>query len=287
MTTDAFTAPAPPPAAPSGSPAGPVSSEPEQRGASGVHQLLVLTERQIRSMYGDRRLALFSLLQPLVMLLLLNEVFGSLADPAEFPHGTRYIDYLMPAILVTTGISSAQGAGVGLIRDLQSGIMARFRVLPTRLGLVLVARSVADLLRISSELLVLLSAGWLFFGFRPGGGVLGALAALALTLFVVWSLIWGFIALAAWLRNVEVMSGIVVFLVFPLTFASNAFVPISVLPQWLQVVARGNPISYAVDGARRLALGWPVGWSVPGAVLTGTVLGTACMVWAFRSFRRP
>ncbi|MHA5053332.1 hypothetical protein [Streptomyces sp. SD15] len=85
------------------------------------------------SMYGDRRLAVFSLMQPVIVLLLLSEIFGSMANPDDVPHGMRYIDYVVPALLVTTGIGSAQGAGVGLVRDMDNGIAARFRVLPANL----------------------------------------------------------------------------------------------------------------------------------------------------------
>ncbi|MFE2053917.1 ABC transporter permease [Streptomyces sp. NPDC059459] len=265
-----------------GTPVGPV-----WRGAGLGTQLWVLTARQIRSMYGDRRLALFSLMQPVIMLLLLSEIFGSMADPADFPQGVRYIDYVVPALLVTTGIGSAQGAGVGLVRDMDNGMVARFRVLPARLFLVLVARSLADLVRVFTELVVLVAVGVVLLDFRPAGGVWGTSAALLLTLFVIWSLIWGFIALAAWLRSVEVMSSLAVLVMFPLMFASSAFVPLDALPEWLRSVAHLNPVTYAVDSARRLALDWDPGWSVPGALLTSTALMAVGMYVAGRSFRRP
>ncbi|MER6168073.1 ABC transporter permease [Streptomyces violaceorubidus] len=257
------------------------------RGAGAMTQLGILTARQIQSMYGDRRLALFSLVQPIIMLLLLSEVFGTMADPSDFPHGVRYIDYVVPALLVTTGIGSAQGAGVGLVRDMDNGMVARFRVLPTRLPLVLAARSLADLVRVTTELAVLLVVACVMLDFRPAGGVLGTAAALLLTLVVIWALIWGFIAFAAWLRSVELMSSIAVLVMFPLMFASSAFVPLNVLPEWLRMVARLNPITYAVDGSRKLALGWDPGWSVPGALATSAVLLVVAVCVAVRTFRRP
>jgi ABC-2 type transport system permease protein len=260
---------------------------PGWRGAGPTTQLRVLTARQIRSMYGDRRLALFSLMQPVIMLLLMSEIFGSMANPGDFPHGVRYIDYVVPALLVTTGIGSAQGAGVGLVRDMDNGMVARFRVLPTRLFLVLVARSTADLVRVLTELVVLLAVGVGMLGFRPSGGVAGTLAALFVTVFVIWSLIWGFIALAAWLRSVEVMSSLAVLVMFPLMFASSAFVPLGALPDWLRVVAKLNPVTYAVDSARRLALGWDPGWSVLGALATSAALMALAMYVAAHAFKRP
>ncbi|MEU7137638.1 ABC transporter permease [Streptomyces sp. NPDC046261] len=257
------------------------------RGHGPATQLWVLTGRQVRAMYGDRRLALFGLLQPLIMLLLLSQVFGSMTRPSQLPHGVPYIDYLMPALLVTTGISSAQLAGIGLVKDMHNGIVARFRTLPVRLPLVLAARSLADLLRIFTELVVLLVFATAVLGFRPDGGAAGAVAALLLSTFVIWGLIWVFIALAAWLRKVEVMSSISVFFMFPLMFASSAFVPLDNLPTWLRAVAQVNPVTHAVSGARRLALGWELGFAVPGALGAGAVVLAVAGFVAVRCFSRP
>ncbi|MFI0820745.1 ABC transporter permease [Streptomyces sp. NPDC021098] len=263
------------------------STDARWHGAKIATQLSVLTGRQLRSVYSSRRLVVFSLLQPVIMLLLFSQVFGSMADPADLPHGVRYIDYVVPALLITTGIASAQAAGVGLVGDMNNGMVARFRVLPTRLSLVLVARSLADLFRVATQLCVLLVVAYVVLDFHPAGGLPGTAAALILTLFVIWSLIWGFIALAAWLRGVELIASIAALVMFPLTFVSSAFVPLSALPEWLRWVAHLNPVTYAVEGSRRLALGWDPGWSVPGSLATGVAFMSLAVCVAVRAFRRP
>ncbi|WP_018788093.1 ABC transporter permease [Micromonospora sp. CNB394] len=257
------------------------------RGTGAFTQLRVLTARQLAVVYGDRRIALFTVLQPIIMLMLFSQVFGSMADPASFPGGVRYVDYLIPALLVTTGIGSAQGAGLGLVREMESGMVARFRFLPVSPPLVLVARSLTDLVRVLGQLLTLLACGWVVLRFEPTGGLAGLGAAVVLALLMSWSLMWVFIALATWLRSIEVLSSVGFLVTFPLMFASSAFVPLDALPGWLQLVAAFNPVTYAVEAARHLALGWSAGGTVLAALATSLGLAVCAALVAVRGYRRP
>ncbi|KAA2265234.1 ABC transporter permease [Solihabitans fulvus] len=250
-------------------------------------QILVLTTRSLRAVVRDPRMIIFSLLQPLIMLLLFSQIFSSIANTPDFPRGVNYIDYLMPAILVNTAMQSALQAGVGLINDMKNGVLARFRSLPIRLGSVLVARSLSDLVRTAIQLLVMLLFATVLFGFSPSGGVLGVLAALALALVVGWGLSWAFLAIATWLRNAEVMQMVGFLAMFPLMFASSAYVPVRGLPGWLQAVANVNPLTHAVDAARNLALSHPVGGGALAAIVTSLVIAAVGAVFAVRGFRRP
>jgi ABC-2 type transport system permease protein len=259
------------------------------RGAKASTQLLVLTGRSVRALFADRRVVLVSLLQPLLMLFVISQVFGAIVDTANLPAGVPYIDYLVPAILVTTGIGPAAGAGVGLIRDMDSGVLARFRALPVSLPLVLVARSVADLQRVAVQLTLLLICAVLLFDFTPAGGPLGVVLALLLALLAIWALTWIFLALAAYLRSAEAMQSIVFVVTFPLMFASSAFVPVDRLPGWLQAVAVVNPLTHAIDASRHLALGTAAGAGAAVAVgislAVATVAGTAAARWFSRPHR--
>src|ERR1700742_2940181 len=202
------------------------------RGTNVLSQVGILTMRSLRAIIRDPRMIVFSLLQPLIMLLLFSQIFSSIAKTPGFPAGVSYIDYLMPAILVNTAMGSAVQSGVGLVNDMKNGVLARFRSLPIRMGSVLVARSMSDIVRTGVQLLMMLIFATLVFGFSPAGGLLGVAAAWALGLVVGWGLGWLFIAAGAWLRNAEVMQMVGFLLMFPLMFASSAYVPISGLPGW-------------------------------------------------------
>jgi ABC-2 type transport system permease protein len=257
-------------------------------GASIGTQIMVLAGRSLRAVVRDPRMVIFSLLQPLVMLLLFSQIFRSIADTPSFPHGVGgYINYLMPAILVNTAMGSAIQSGVGLVTDMKNGVLARFRSLPIALGSVLVARSVSDVVRTAVQLLLMLVFGTVLFGFNPAGGVLGVLAAWALGLLVGWALGWIFLAAAAWLRNAEIMQMVGFLLMFPLMFASSAYVPVTGLPGWLQAVAKVNPMTSAVNAARDLALNLPVGNGVLVALLASVILASVGSTLAVIGFRRP
>ena len=261
-------------------------THPSWRGTNVATQIMVLTGRSLRAIIRDPRMIIFSLLQPLVMLLLFSQIFASIAKTPGFPHGTSYIDFLMPAILVNTAMGAAVQGGVGLVNDMKNGVLARFRSLPIRLGSVLVARSLSDMVRTGVQLTIMLIFAALLFGFAPAGGLPGVAGAWALGLIVGWGLGWVFIAAGAWLRNAEVMQMVGFLLMFPLMFASSAYMPVDSMPTWIRFLARGNPLTYAIDATRALALGRPVGWSIVWALglVTATALlgGTA----AARNFRR-
>lgn len=257
------------------------------QGAGAPRQVLVLTLWCLRTLVSDRRVIVFILLQPLIMLVLFTQVFGAIVNPASLPPGMSYVDYLLPAVLLTTGIGPAVAAGSSLVREMDRGALTRFRAMPLGLHWVLVARSLSDLCRVAVQLLVLLAAGTLFFAFTAGGGVLGSLAAFLVALLVVWSLMWIFLALGAWLRSPEIMQSIGFVLMFPLMFASSAFVPLESLPSWLRAVAVVNPMTYAVNAARHLSMGEPVGTSVLLAVGTGAGVLFVAGFLATVGFRRP
>ncbi|MFD1145696.1 ABC transporter permease [Saccharothrix hoggarensis] len=256
------------------------------RGTDFGTQVLVLTQRSLRTLVSDPRMIVFSVLQPLIMLTLFSQIFAGIAQTPGFPQGVAYIDFLMPAILVNTAMQSALQAGVGLVTDMKNGVLARFRSLPIRLGSVLVARSLSDLVRTASQLLLMLVFAVVVFGFSPAGGFVGVMAALALALAVGWGIGWIFLAIAAWLRNAELMQTVGFLAMFPLMFASSAYVPISGLPGWLQAVANVNPLTFAVDAARALALDHPV-TGVVGALVTSAALAAVGWVAAVRGYRRP
>ncbi len=230
---------------------------------------------------------IFSLLQPLIMLLLFSQVFSGMAGTANFPTGVSYINYLMPALLVTTGVGAALQSGIGLVSDMKNGVLARLRSLPINHSSVLVARSLSDLIRTALQLLILLVAAVTLFGFAPQGGALGVLPAFLLALAVSWALSWVFLAVGAWVRDAESMQTVGFLAMFPLMFASSAFVPIEGLPGWLRVIATVNPLTYAVDASRNLALDLPVGGGVVAALAASVSLMVVGVVLAVRGFRRP
>jgi|UniRef100_A0AAU3HR08 ABC-2 type transport system permease protein len=257
------------------------------RGTNVATQILVLSEKSLRRLVTDPKLLLFSVLQPLILLLLFGQIFNSISKTPDFPAGVSYIDFLVPAIMVNTAMQSALLSGTGLNEEIKNGMVARFRTLPIWLGSVLVARSVFDLARGAIRLALMVLLAVALFGFSPAGGVLGVLGAFGLALAIGWGLGWVFLALAVWLRNGESMQAVGFLAMFPLMFASNAFVPVDGLPGWLGAIATVNPMTYGVEAARDLALAHPVGWGALIAIALSAAIGAIAIPVAVRGFRRP
>ena len=255
------------------------------RGSGAATQIFVLTARSLRAVALDPRLVVASLLGPLLMLLIFSQIFASVAAAPGFPD-VRYIDFLVPAILVTTAVQAGFTTAVGLTQEMSGGIVARLRTLPVRPVSVLVARSLADLARNGLQLLVVMAAAVALFGFRPAAGVAGALAAWALALAVGGCLGWIFIALACWMRSAELMQAVAGVATFPLIFASNAFVPVSALPDWLRLVSLANPVTYGIEAARGLTFGEPAGTAALTAVAISLLVTVTAACAAVHGFRR-
>ncbi|MGI5170107.1 ABC transporter permease [Spirillospora sp. CA-253888] len=257
------------------------------RGAGIPAQIGVLTAGAVRQLVCDRQLLAVSLLEPLLTLLVFSQLFSGLVHVPGFPPGERYVDFLLPALLVVTAIQAGLQAGSGLLDDMRDGLLPRLRALPIWLGSVLIARSLTGAAQSVLRLAVLLVPAFTFIGYRPAGGPAGVGAVLLLALVLGWSLGWVFLALACWLDRAEVLQAGAGVVMFPLMFASSALVPVQGMPGWLRAVARFNPLSHGIEAARDLAHGRPAGAGVLVTIAIGLAVAAAMMPVAVRGIQRP
>ncbi|WP_369217431.1 ABC transporter permease [Streptomyces flavofungini] len=275
--------PAPRPAAP---PTG-VGTAPVFGGSSLPTQIRILTGRSLRAMVTDPGIVLFGLIQPVVILFVLTQVFSKMGMPPHFPDGVSYLDYVLPAILVDNAAQSAMQSGVGLVEDQKNGMVARLRSMPVHPGALLAARSLVGLVRATVQVLIIMILAITVLGYSPNGGAAELALSAGLTIFISFSLGWAFIAAGAWLRRAEPLQNLALIVIFPLMFASSAYVPVADLPGWLAAVASVNPLTYAIDASRALALDVPgLDHAIP-SVLISAVIAVVGMVTALRGFRRP
>jgi ABC-2 type transport system permease protein len=266
--------------------AGPDTGRHLVMGATARVQVAVLTRRSLIAFWHEKSRLVTSLMMPIILLLLFSQVFGTaLTGSGSFPAGVTYIDYLVPAILVTTTMSSAMASGVGMVADLENGVMARFRALPMTLMSVPAARSTSDAVKGFGQAVIILVLAFAVLGYRPAGGAIGALGAVAISVVLGFALSWVYQALGATLRKAESVQSVSLILMFPLMFASSAYVPVVALPGWLQLVAKVNPLTYAVDSARGFSLG-AVDWStVALTLIICSALSAVAAAWASRALR--
>jgi ABC-2 type transport system permease protein len=175
--------------------------------------------------------------------------------------------------------------GVQLREDMDKGVFDRFKSLPIARIAPLAGPMVADLVRYLVATTLTFATGFAM-GYRPDGGVLGVLAAIALSVVAGWSLAWVFTFVGTIARTAQSVQGISMMIMFPLTFLSNAFVPADTLPGWLQDFVKVNPVSHVVSAVRDLAndgnVTAQVGWALVGCVVLVAVFAPLSV----RSFRR-
>ena len=179
------------------------------------------------------------------------------------PNGS-YVNYLVPGILVMTAIFGSLITGIGLSEDISKGIVDRLRSLPIARSAVLVGRTVSDTLRNVASVVLMLAVGFLI-GFRPSGSVWELVAAVALLLAFAYVFSWIAAAIALFFRDPETAQSAGMLWVFPLVFASSAFVPTSTMPTAVRAFAEVNPVTLCVDAVRDLTI---------GGAATAPVLGT-------------
>ena len=236
---------------------------------------LTIARRNMLALLRTPTSLVFSILQPIMFVLLFRYVFGSGAIPVNIPGG--YVNYLVPGILVQTTVFGAVGTAIGLAEDLQRGLIERFRALPMARMAVLAGRTVSDLGR-NVLVLVIITVVGLSVGFRPHGGVAHYLLACLITLLFAYCLSWGFAYVGLSAPNSEAAQAMTFPLVFPLTFVSGIFVPVAKMPGWLQPFANYQPVSEVTKAVRYLMDGSNVLLPSPGNSIWAAVLWSVGLI---------
>jgi len=255
---------------------------PGRRLVLAVGDTAALTRRDLLIWVRNPAFIFFTIIQPMMFVLLFRYVFGG-AIPVKVPGG--YVDFLMPGIIAQSAAFASFGTAIALSRQLQKGVIDRFRAMPMARSAVLLGRLTADTLRITVTLLVILGVGYAV-GFRFQDGPLPAVGMMALGIAfgVTICTVSAFLGLA--IKDEESVSSFGLVWLFPLTFVSNAFVPVGSMPGWLQAFAKNQPVTIVIDELRNLALGGPLAlhaWQ-SAAWLAGIV--AVFVPLAVRAYRR-
>jgi ABC transporter DrrB family efflux protein len=210
----------------------------------------VMAARQMRKVLRRPMYVVYLFVQPVIFVLLFRYVFGGAINTGR----VSYVNFLMPGIIVMTAVLGALTTGLGLTEDLKAGVVDRFRSLPIARSAVLFGRTAADLATNVVTVIVMLLIGFAV-GFRPTQPPYQVALAVVLVLAFAYVFSWisAFIGLS--LRDPETVQSVGLIWVFPLVFASSAFVPTSSMPGIVHTFADINPVTLTVDAARALTIG--------------------------------
>jgi ABC-2 type transport system permease protein/oleandomycin transport system permease protein len=210
----------------------------------------VMAVRQLRKVLRRPTYIVYLFLQPVILVLLFRYVFGG----AIHTGSVSYVDFLLPGIIVMTAVFGALTTGLGLTEDLKAGVVDRFRSLPIARSAVLVGRTAADLAVNTLTIVLMLLLG-MAVGFRPSQPVWQVALAGVLVLAFAYVFSWISACIGLAVRDPETAQSIGFIWVFPLVFASSAFVPTDSMPGVVRAFADANPVTLVVDAARALTIG--------------------------------
>ena len=251
---------------------------------SPVTETLTIARRNLRKSVRVPMLLFMSLFQPLLFLILFSQIFSSLADVPGFPYDT-YLQFLVPAIIAMTALSSAFQSGLGTVADVEDGMLDKFLIAPIHRVSIMSGRILADGTRIIGQAAVVILAAFLM-GARYETGILGIVMMIFLaSIFgMAWAGLSNIVALRT--QNAELTMVIGIVLLFPILFLSTGFMPSALLPDWLDTVARLNPLTYLIEAERALVNeGWD--WElIFRSIGVTVVLGAVTLTGATRAFRR-
>jgi ABC-2 type transport system permease protein len=244
-------------------------------------QTLMMAWRALKKMRRNPEQFFDVTLQPLLFTAMFAYIFGG----AISGNVHRYLPLLIPGIVAQTVLTTCMATGVQLREDMEKGVFDRFKALPMARIAPLAGPMVADLVR------YLIAAGLTFvmgviIGYRPGGGALGVIGAIVLAIFTGWALAWIFTFIGTIARSARAVQGMSFLFLFPLTFLSNAFVPVNTLPGWLAAFVKVNPVSHLVSATRDLANQGAVTSQVGWTLLAGLAVIVVFAPLSVHSYRR-
>ena len=217
---------------------------------------------------------------PVMFLLLFTYLFGGAIAGST----SAYLDYTLPGLLVMSVLFTTVYSGVSLNTDLTKGVVDRFRSLPIWRPAPLLGSLLGDSVRyvIAGTVIIVLGVT---LGYRPEGGPMGALAALALVVVFSFGLSWVFSVLGLLMRSPNAVMNAGFMGIFPLTFLSNVFVDPATLPGPLEAFVQVNPISVLATASRSLMAGTPDGTAIAVSLAVAAALAAVFLPVTTRLYR--
>jgi ABC-2 type transport system permease protein len=251
--------------------------------ASALRDTAQLTLRHLRTLARQPWYVAITIVQPMIWLVLFGALFRRVVELPGFA-ADSYLDFLAPGIVVMSALFSGGWSGMGVILDLQGGVLDRFLVTPVHRGALLTGRVLMQAVTILLQSLVILGAA-LLLGARFAGGARGVAVLLLACVLLGAAFAALSNALALVLRREESVIATVNFVVLPASFVSSAFMASALAPGWVRSASRWNPVDWAIVASRE-ALGGAPDWAAVGWRLAGLLaLALACAALSTRALR--
>ena len=212
--------------------------------------------RHLRTLFRIRVWIFISLVQPIIWLVLFTQVFDSMGDLLRLDpdlQGVSYLQFFTPGVVVMTVLFGSAWAGMGMLQDIDMGVLSKMLATPVTRISIITSRVIASMVMLLIQVLIIFTIA-VIMGVDIATGVPGVLLALV----IICLLGLGFAAfsngLALLFKRPEPLMGVINFIALPAVFLSSSMMPSDLLPGWLDTVRHFNPVDYAVVGVRHLVL---------------------------------
>jgi ABC-2 type transport system permease protein len=256
--------------------------------------------RQLKRLSRQPTVIFFSLIQPMIWLVLFGQMFSRIASfpgAAQQFGNVSYLQFFIPTVMLQSVLFGAGQSGVGIITDIDSGFLDKLLTTPINRLAILLGRVSGDLTRMVLQATLVALIGWVFGQLQTEKvnfyySIPGVLGALAIVLLFGLTLAGFNVFIALSTRSTEATFLLSNFLTLPLLFTSSAQLPIDLLPAWMQAVARVNPVTHVIHAMRVLLngpaalAGRDVGAAILQAMVILAVLSTVTVTLATSRFRR-
>lgn len=246
-----------------------------------VLNTFIMANRNLRKMRRTPEQFADVAIQPIIFPVMFGFLFGGAVAGGV----SAYLPTLIPGILAMSILTTSQVTGTQLREDMDKGVFNRFRSLPIARIAPLAGALLADTTRYLIVAALTFTTAF-FMGYRPAGGLGGVIAGSLLAIFVAWCLSWVFALIGVIARSASSVQGIAFLFIFPLTFLSNALVPVNTLPGWLQAFVNVNPISHLVAAVRDLVNNGHVGHDFWLCLLIGALMVAVFAPLTVRAYMR-
>jgi ABC-2 type transport system permease protein len=251
-----------------------------------VTQSWYMVGRQTRNLMREPIWIALMLIQPMFWLLLYSQLFRRIVDLPGFETDS-YLDFLAPAVVIMTAFFQGTWSGMGMITDLDRGVIERFLATPVHRGALVLSQVVRSGLTSLIQAVIILGVS-LALG-ATNGGPRGWLVIAAAGMLISMGFAGISQGIALLTRKEATMIAVANFIGLPLMFFSAMLIARSLMPDWMQTASLLNPVEWAVAAAREPVLD-STDWGLVGLGLAGLVGFTAVTVtfatWSFRAYQR-
>jgi ABC-2 type transport system permease protein len=228
-----------------------------------------------------------SVAQPVLWLLLYGQLFKRVVELPGF-NSESYVGFVTPGLVIMSALFAGGWNGMGVIADMNQGVMDRLLVSPVNRAAIVTGRILSMSVVNAVQSLILIALGYAA-GARFAGGIAGVIVLLVCGALLAAPFATLSIALALFVRKPETVMGAANVTLMPLMFLSPVLIAESVMPDWIRAVSRFNPTGWSVEAARE-ALGGGTDWGFVflriGCLLAFSAISAALALRAFRAYRR-